>query len=197
MAESSSGSVVAIDAVGFATEYAVNAAPPESINEKSDVAATMLVVEPSNTTAAGDPAAIVGGVTAAKLFPAPDWSAQTVTWLPLSVIPKSAMRASVQPLAGMYVNPAESVAEPPGPVTTTSLFAAVCAGVLPVAVVSLTTARLVIAAPPIPMPVRPPPLKPVPRIVTAVPPADDPNGGEIAVTVGAAGPDETTALAGT
>ena len=72
---------------------------------------------------------------------------------------------------------------PPPVVTTTLAVPAVPAGVVAVIDVSLTTTRLVAATPANVTPVAP--LKPVPVIVTAVPPAGGPVAGAISETVGA------------
>ena len=68
-------------------------------------------------------------------------------------------------------------------VTTTSTVPAACAAVFAVIDVALTTVTFVAAVPPIVTDA--PDTKPVPVSVTEVPPADVPDEGEIAVTVGA------------
>ena len=75
--------------------------------------------------------------------------------------------------------------EPEDAVTTTLAMPAVPNGVVAVMDVSLTETILVAAAPPIVTPVTP--VKPVPVIVTLVPPKVGPVAGEIVVTVGAGG----------
>ena len=75
--------------------------------------------------------------------------------------------------------------EPEDDVTTTLAVPAVPDGVVAVTDVSLTKTILVAAAPPIVTPVTP--VKPVPVIVTLVPPKVGPVAGEIVVTVGAGG----------
>ena len=71
---------------------------------------------------------------------------------------------------------------PPGVVTTTLAVPAVPAGVNAVIDVLLTTTTLAAAVPPMVTPVAP--VKLVPEIVTAVPPAAGPELGTIPVTVG-------------
>lgn len=67
-------------------------------------------------------------------------------------------------------------------VTKTLEAPAVPAGVVAVILVALTTKKLVAATPPIVTPVAP--VKSVPVMVMAVPPAPDPVEGETLVTVG-------------
>jgi hypothetical protein len=71
---------------------------------------------------------------------------------------------------------------PPGVVTTTLAVPAVPEGVVQVAEVAEATLTAVHAAPPTVIPVAP--VKLVPVIVTGVPPAVEPDVGEIDVTVG-------------
>ena len=73
---------------------------------------------------------------------------------------------------------------PPGPVTVTSTVPAASAGLVAVICVAETTITLVAAV--VPKSTAVAPLKPVPVIVTDVPPADGPAAGLTAVTVGAA-----------
>jgi hypothetical protein len=80
-----------------------------------------------------------------------------------------------------YINPPVSVAEPPEIATTTFLAPAVPAGVTAVMEVALTTVTLVAATPPIVTVA--PLIKPVPVIVTGVPPTSGPAFGEILVIV--------------
>src|SRR5262249_47327614 len=68
-------------------------------------------------------------------------------------------------------------------VTVTSTMPAVCAGVVAVIVVLLTTVTPVAAVPPIVTVA--PAAKPVPVIVRAVPPLIEPDGGDTLVTAGA------------
>ena len=84
------------------------------------------------------------------------------------------------------VNPPASVADPPGPDTTTSTGPAACAGVDAVSCVpSASTTTVVASAPPkVTEGVAP---KPAPSMVTAVPPEVDPDAGASPVTVGGAG----------
>ena len=72
---------------------------------------------------------------------------------------------------------------PTGVVTATSTAAAACAAVVAVIEVGLTIVTAVGPTPPIVIEVAP--VKLVPVMVTAVPPAIGPLAGEIAVTVGA------------
>jgi hypothetical protein len=74
------------------------------------------------------------------------------------------------------------VFEPAEFVTTTLAVPAVPAGVVAVIVVSLTKLKLCTAAPPMVTPVTP--VKPLPLMVTLVPPAVDPELGEMPVTLG-------------
>ena len=71
---------------------------------------------------------------------------------------------------------------PPGVVTSTLAVPAEPAGAVAVMVVAFTTVRPVAAVPPIVTAVAP--VKPVPVIVTVCPPANGPEDGLIAVTVG-------------
>ena len=72
---------------------------------------------------------------------------------------------------------------PSGVVTSTLAVPALCAGVVQVMLVSLTTVTLVAAAPPMVTPVAP--VKLVPVIVTLAPPLSGPLDGEMEETVGA------------
>ena len=73
---------------------------------------------------------------------------------------------------------------PPGVVTNTLEAPALPGGVVAVRLVELTTITLVAATPPMVTPVAP--VKSVPVMVMAVPPAVEPLAGEILVTVGRA-----------
>ena len=83
-----------------------------------------------------------------------------------------------------YINALGKVAVPPAVVTTTSFAPAAPAGVTAVIDVSLTTTTLVAGLPPTVTLLAP--VKLVPVIVMAVPPAIDPDDGLTLVIVGAA-----------
>jgi hypothetical protein len=83
------------------------------------------------------------------------------------------------------VKPLLSESSPLGCWTVTVLAPAVRAGVTPVIVVLLTTEKLVTAAPPMVAPVAP--VKLVPEMVIAVPPAVGPEFGVTLVTLGIGG----------
>ena len=83
-----------------------------------------------------------------------------------------------------YVNNALAALVPPAVVTSTLAVPALPEGVVQVAVVALVTLKALHAVPPTEIPVAP--VRLVPVIVIGVPPAVEPEFGEIAVTVGAA-----------
>ncbi|MGA2698178.1 MAG: hypothetical protein ABSE74_00860 [Methanoregula sp.] len=83
----------------------------------------------------------------------------------------------------VYVNAPVSVNMPPGVVMTRLAAPAVPAGVIAVIEVELTTPKLVAATPPNVTAVVP--VKPLPVIITNVPPAVEPIAGETLVNVGA------------
>ena len=84
----------------------------------------------------------------------------------------------------IYINALDKVAVPPAVVTATSFAPAAPAGVTAVIDVSLTTTTLVAGLPPTVTLLAP--VKLVPVIVMAVPPAIDPDDGLTLVIVGAA-----------
>jgi hypothetical protein len=90
----------------------------------------------------------------------------------------------------MYVNKVFAVFDTPPTVTTTLAVPALPAGVVQFAEVAEATLKAEQEAPPTVMPEAP--VKLVPAIVIPVPPATDPDVGEIDVTVGPIAPDVIT-----
>ena len=107
-----------------------------------------------------------------------------VTEVPPEVEPEVGEMAVTVGAGFVYVKPLVSVPLCASVLVTTTLTAPVpCAGVVAVMLVLPTTTTLVAAVPPIDTVA--PLKKPVPLIVTAVPPAVVPDAGEMPVTVGA------------
>ena len=131
---------------------------------------TFVAAEPPNVTCAPDTNAVPVIVTAVP--PAVD-----------PALGKIELTVGADPLAVTYVYPPVGVALLPSAFwTTTSVAPAACGGVVAVIEVLLETVMFVAAAPP--TVTCAPEKKPVPVIVTAVPPAVGPEFGEMPVMVG-------------
>jgi hypothetical protein len=103
--------------------------------------------------------------------------------VPPAVLPEVGVTELTVGAGVTYVNSVLAAFVPPGVVTRTLAVPAVPEGVVQVAEVAEATLTAVHAAPPTVIPVAP--VKLVPVIVTGVPPAVEPDVGEIDVTVGA------------